>query len=587
MINNLLLPSSPGLENLIMSKTIKTNMFLSVYDIDKMESCIAITANISDVNANMCRLVLEKRNTHLRAESIPNRFIYEKGLLESILRNFGIIGYISEKRTRKDMIYQLIQYLLDAMNEGEGALLIIEDIQALPLSVPDEKSILSILNENKKLLQVILAGKKANMQILKSPQLKQLYQMFSAGYSLSQPRNEDIQKYLETRLMTVDSTGETIFLPETLALIRQHSLGIPCLTNFIISNSPICTFTSQITEKTEGIDQNVVCELKTHRKEIVELCPDKPPVESTIINRVRKVILNPAIVTFFVRVGTRGILIFQNIKIKRTITCPGSINLNRKSYYVILAIVVFLISVGTIVFFNSRVSDIVEISGHKPDHEVPGLNEEAAVTSGEYDKKEQDVVPKGFEKKVLFELAVYHQKKGEFVLARDQYEKLVNSYPMDHEIHNNLGSVYRELGDFDAAINAYKMAIHIKPDYHKARNNLGVVLYEEGNFQAAINEFNIILETNPEDVQCITNLGVISKKLGNPDKARKLFKEALSIDPAYKQAHYNLAVVLEESDAGKAIFHFQKYLECFNDMDFSLEEEVRQRLDVLYKKQRE
>jgi tetratricopeptide (TPR) repeat protein len=569
-----------------MNKTHRTNIFLSLYDLDKNEGCIAITATISMSKATMCRMVLGKGDNHIQSASILDRLIYEEGLLESIPKSFDIVGQHTEKRTRKEMIYQLVHYLIDALHEGEGALVIIEDAQTLPLSVPDEKSVLLELNKNKnKLLQVILVGKNANMQVLKSPQLKQLYQKFSAEYSLSQSKNEELQKNLENRLMTLDSNGGTVFFPETLALIRQHSLGIPCMINFIISSSPICTFTNHTIEKADGIVPHAVEDLKIYRKEIVKLRPEKSPVGPDIVKWVRTTFINPAIVTFFIRVGTRGLLLLKNAKTKKTIAWPNSINLIRKNYLV-PAIVVISISVGAIIYFISKDTNIIEVRGNKLEHDMSGLNEVPPITLGELDIKGPDVVPIDRDKKELLKLAVSHSNKGEFVIARDQYKELVRRFPMDHELHNNLGSVYMKLGDFDAAINEYKKSIHIKPNYLKARNNLGVALYEDGNFQAAINEFNIILETNPKDVQCITNLGVVSKKLGNPDKARKLFKEALSIDPAYDEAHYNLAVALEQSEVDKAIFHFQKYLEYSSDVDSTLEEEVMQRLDVLYNKQK-
>jgi tetratricopeptide (TPR) repeat protein len=252
--------------------------------------------------------------------------------------------------------------------------------------------------------------------------------------------------------------------------------------------------------------------------------------------------------------------------------------------YLVPTIVVISISVGAIIFFISKDTNIIDVRGNKLEHDKSALNEVPPIKIGEPDIKEPDLAPIALDKKELLKLAILHSNKGEFVIARDQYKELVRRFPMDHELHNNLGSVYMKLVDLDAAINEYKKAIHIKPNYFKARNNLGVALCEDGKLQAAINEFNIILENNPKDVQCITNLGVVSKKLGNPDKARKLFEEALSIDPTYDEAHYNLAVALEQTNVDKAIFHFQKYLEYSSDVDSSLEEEVMQRLDVLYNK---
>ena len=189
--------------------------------------------------------------------------------------------------------------------------------------------------------------------------------------------------------------------------------------------------------------------------------------------------------------------------------------------------------------------------------------------------------PEDIEKAERFKLAVFYQKSGELIKAREQYMELIKRYPMDHEIHNNLGSVYQALGNPDTAMNEYRKALLISPNYHKARNNLGVALYETGNLQAALSEFKIIYEAKPKDVQCLTNLGVLSKELKHLDKAREFFEEVLSIEPEFTEAHYNLAMILKEREVASAIFHFQKFLEYSGGQYASLEEKVIQLLDEL------
>ncbi len=579
-----------------MSKAHSTNLFLSLYDTDEMGGCIAITATINATNATMCRLVLENKDESPQSSSILDHFIYEEGLLESLPRSFNVVGQQTEK-SGSDKIYQLIQYLLDALKEGEGALIIIEDVQDLPLSESDENRFLSLLRRNrKKLLQVILVGKKANVQVLKSPQLKQLYQKLSAKYSASNSRNKEVSKYIEDRLMAVGPTEGTIFLPETLELIRQHSLGIPCIMDLMVTSSPICTFTNQTIERTEEIVRDAVGSLKTKREEIVTISSEKPSIGMVVSNWVRETIRNPALITFLVKVRSRGLLFLKNIKIKKTSLWPINLNLIQKNYIITTIVVVFMCA-GAIIFFISKDTNVIDDRSHKPEQKAHGLqgvpenneaseiNEVPVLILEEFDREELDEMPVYLEKKVLLKLAVDHQKKGEFVIARDQYRELVKRFPMDHDIHSNLGSVYMKLGDFNAAIDEYKKVIHIKPNNHKAHNNLGIALYKVGNFQAAINEINSILEANPKDIQSITTLGIISKELGNSDKAERLFEEALSLDYAHEEAHYNLALILEESNVDQAIFHFQKYLEYSSDVNPHLVEEVLGRLDSLHKKQ--
>ena len=158
-----------------MNETWKTKIFLSLYGVDKSKGCIVITGSIGTEKTAMCRMVLE--NVPRKTESVwtLSRFTSDNDLLGSILKNFGITGKKIKKRTRKKMIYQLTQMLLQALDEGERALLVIEDAQNLPLPVSEQTRIISSLEtQKKKLVQIILVGHDAHTQDLKSPKLEQL-----------------------------------------------------------------------------------------------------------------------------------------------------------------------------------------------------------------------------------------------------------------------------------------------------------------------------------------------------------------------------------------------------------------------------
>lgn len=511
----------------LMNETHKTNLFLSLYGLNKREGCIVITGAMGTGDTSMCRMFLEKVNRKIYSEFILNHFISEAEYLESILQNFCIKEKNTVKLSKKERLYQLIQFLLNAMKDGESALLIIDDAQKHPLPLLEQTRILSSLEtQNEKLLQIILVGQNGLMQNLQSPQFKQLEQRNSIKCHPGPLKKEEIQRYIEHRLMTAGSTGGISFSPNALALIRKNSLGIPRMINLICNSARLGAYTQQTMKTTEEIVENTVGNLKLRNKETEMAMSGKAPAGLTRGNKIRMSILVPAIVAVLAGVGAMGFLISKNIMIKKSLV-------------------------------------------HKPEQELQRLQEEMAGTPEELEKKER------------FKLAVFYQNSGELIKAEEQYLAIIELYPMDYEIHNNLGSIYQALGDLDKAIKEYRKAILIRPDYHKARNNLGVALYEKGNLQAALREFKIILETNPKDVQCLINLGVLSKKLKHPDKARRFFEQALSIDPVNMEAHYDLAVILEESEIASAIFHFQKFLEYSGGRYASLEEEVMQRLDGL------
>ena len=63
--------------------------------------------------------------------------------------------------------------------------------------------------------------------------------------------------------------------------------------------------------------------------------------------------------------------------------------------------------------------------------------------------------------KETFELAVQNQKKGNLIVAKDLYNKILNINPIHANAHCNLGVVLKELGEREKAKNCYEKAIEI------------------------------------------------------------------------------------------------------------------------------
>ncbi|MGR3295629.1 MAG: ExeA family protein, partial [Candidatus Bathyanammoxibius sp.] len=215
---------TPDPKYFFMSETHKTNLDLSLYGIKTREGFIVITGAIGTGKTTLCRMILEKMDRKTHSALILNPFISEDELLESILHDFGITVKDTAKRTKQEMINQLNEFLLNALKEGENAILIIDEAQNLPTPVLEQIRILSNLEtEKEKLLQIILVGQLGLMRLLESPQLKQLDQRISVKCQLSPLKKEEIQKYIEHRLMVAGSKGQINFTPKALALIQEYS----------------------------------------------------------------------------------------------------------------------------------------------------------------------------------------------------------------------------------------------------------------------------------------------------------------------------------------------------------------------------
>lgn len=299
---------TPDPKYFFLSETHKTNLDLSLYGIKSREGFIVITGAIGTGKTTMCRMILEKMDRKTHTALILNPFISEDELLESVLHDFGIAGKGAEKRTKQEMINQLNQFLLNALKEGENALLIIDEAQNLPMPVLEQIRILSNLEtEKEKLLQIILVGQLGLMRLLQSPQLKQLDQRISVKCQLSPLKKEEIQKYIEHRLMVAGTKGQINFSPKSLALIYEYSLGIPRMINLICDRALMGAYTLQTTDISKEIVEKAVENLKLEKKEPRVKMRGRAAAEPP---KIRLPILIPAII---IGAGAIGFLIYQNI----------------------------------------------------------------------------------------------------------------------------------------------------------------------------------------------------------------------------------------------------------------------------------
>lgn len=180
------------------------------------------------------------------------------------------------------------------------------------------------------------------------------------------------------------------------------------------------------------------------------------------------------------------------------------------------------------------------------------------------------------EVRYYFNLALFYQEERNFPLARREYEKVVQMWPLYAEAHNNLGVVYKELGMYDQATTELKRAIALNPRYPRAYHNLGVIYQIKGDWNQATKNYEAALSFDRNHLSSYNNLGLVYRSQKRPHEAREVLEKALAINPYFPQTHYNLALVLEEmGEVDRARFHYQKFVESAGDENSRLVERVR------------
>jgi len=92
---------------------------------------------------------------------------------------------------------------------------------------------------------------------------------------------------------------------------------------------------------------------------------------------------------------------------------------------------------------------------------------------------------------LLFSCASTQKKQGEL---------------RDAKFYNNRGIAYGEKGQYDQAISDFNRAIETNPMDNKAYNNRGIVYRIRGQYDQAISDFNRAIEINSMDADAFNNL---------------------------------------------------------------------------------
>ena len=211
------------------------------------------------------------------------------------------------------------------------------------------------------------------------------------------------------------------------------------------------------------------------------------------------------------------------------VTAPGKKSEPFKKWLSIISILmIFLFSVGTIVFFhghgNKRVLvtqatsvPVVATSVEpEPDKKVdfkPDNTPAKVIASQEID-----------ESKIFFAQALLQQREGKLEEAKILYQKVVEIDHNNVQAFNNLGVIDMGEKNYKHAIICFNNALDIKHDYVDAHYNLACLYAQKNNVPQSMFYLKNAIEFNPEARKWAKNDGDL-KALANLPEFKKLMEK--------------------------------------------------------------
>jgi general secretion pathway protein A len=206
-----------------------------VYGLSQQEGFIVITGEVGAGKTTLVEQLWAQldRQTYVVARVVTTQ-VSNDDLLRLVMAHFGL-G--ETQGTDKATLLRRFEHMVrDHRRAGRRCLLVVDEVQNLPLAALEELRMLSnITVEGHASLQTILLGQPQFRTILASKDLEQLRQRVLASYHLGPLTEPETRLYIEHRLRTVNWNGDPAWDDTAFAAVHRQTDGIPRRINTLCS----------------------------------------------------------------------------------------------------------------------------------------------------------------------------------------------------------------------------------------------------------------------------------------------------------------------------------------------------------------
>jgi type II secretory pathway predicted ATPase ExeA len=211
-----------------------------LYGIRERKGFLVLTGEVGTGKTTILRRLMENLESTTPFVFFYNTTLSFEELLSFICEELGLPVHGDGLLER---IKALNKFLIDQLEKGSTAVLIIDEAQNLSDEVFEDLRLLSNLETStEKLLQIVLAGQPELEKKLDQSQLRQLKQRIFLHSRLDCLREEEVGAFIEYRLKAVGYERNDLFSRGAVRQIAFYSKGIPRLINIICDNALLITY---------------------------------------------------------------------------------------------------------------------------------------------------------------------------------------------------------------------------------------------------------------------------------------------------------------------------------------------------------
>ncbi len=140
-------------------------------------------------------------------------------------------------------------------------------------------------------------------------------------------------------------------------------------------------------------------------------------------------------------------------------------------------------------------------------------------------------------------LGVVYGRGGDQIRAVQHIRQAIALNSRMPSYHYNLAEALRRQSEWRLAEQGYRQALQLAPNMVDAHVNLALVLEQQGRLSEALACYQQALRYSPNYVSAHCGMGDILRQLGAYDTAVEYYQHALQLQPNLAEVHHNLGVV--------------------------------------------
>lgn len=246
---------NPDPRYLFMTRHIQEALACLIYGIQARKGFVVLTGEVGTGKTTVLNKMLEwARHENLATAFIFNPRLSEMEFLDFMMADFDIP---CDSQMKSRVLINLNRWLLERHQQGQRAVLVVDEAQNLSVAMLEEIRLLTNLEtSSEKLLQIVLAGQPEFEDRLNLPDLRQLRQRIILWAKTRPLTLLETQGYIVERLRIAGNSGE-IFSSEAVEAISRYSGGIPRVINLLCEHALINAFV----EQTSVVSKKIVEEI--------------------------------------------------------------------------------------------------------------------------------------------------------------------------------------------------------------------------------------------------------------------------------------------------------------------------------------